>query len=994
MVNHAGILNRFLGRRHKQVLQLGVFVCSVVAGQSLVAEPTDAAADISVSAQQSASASSGSSSSSKKFKKFTEVTEDAKQYEGLLNLYEKDDHLYAAIKSSQLDKPFLAPIAIAKGVASAGSPLNFGDEWVIMFRRVGDKVQVVRKNIRYEAPKGTPLEKAVEQNYLDSVLMAIPIVSDDPPGGGVLVDFTDIFLGNFANLPFGSIDRSRSSWHKIKAFEKNVELEVKATFNGGYSSYYSYGYDDGVIDKRGVTVVVHYSLTELPPSGYKPRLADQRVGHFLNATKDFGSKDADTQFTRRINRWRLEKANPKADLSPPKKQIVWWVENTVPHEYRPYVEEGILEWNKAFEKIGYRNALGVRWQQEGDEFDAEDTNYCTFKWVTTPYTFARSGLRADPITGEMIDGDVIFDASWVRYWKQEYAFLMGMPVPAKGEGANADHPEGSLLDVGEIISPIMAAKHGYGMPVTAPAQQLQEQMLRQNQHGEQQDQGRTVGMVPSSWSPLQRMLSGRMSVGGLSTCQYALAKQQEFRLAAIALAAREKDEADGNDGKEGDKEKDLELPEEFVGQLIKEIVMHEVGHSLGLRHNFRASAMLSLDEVNDTSITRKKGMVGSVMDYSPINISPDRKKQGDYATTTIGPYDYWAIEYAYKPISGDEEKELQKIAERSPEPDLAYSTDEDLYMSNDPLVNVYDLGDDPLAYGKQRIELAENLIEDIDEKVVRDGESWVRLRSAFSVLLSQYGNAAYMASSYIGGQYFSKHHKSKEEVADPVVPVAGKRQREALEFLTEKVLSDDAFHFSPQTLRRLTRENWYHWGSNSFFFSGDLVYPVHDHVLAIQKIVLNHCFSASVLKRLQDQQLLVEGDDALEIAEVFRTLSDSIWTELGVEQDDLPEQLEISPIRRNLQREHMRKLSTIVIGQQRNSLFDLYAYVLFAGNSYQYPADARSLARMHLRELGDKLERVLGIEGLKIEDSSRAHLQEVKEQIDKVLSASLDASGP
>jgi len=292
--------------------------------------------------------------------------------------------------------------------------------------------------------------------------------------------------------------------------------------------------------------------------------------------------------------------------------------------------------------------------------------------------------------------------------------------------------------------------------------------------------------------------------------------------------------------------------------------------------------MLSLDEINDPSITRKKGMVGSVMDYSPINISPDQDKQGDFATTTIGPYDYWAIEYAYKPISGDEKKELKEIAARSPEPDLAYATDEDLWMSNDPLVHVYDLGDDPLAYGKQRIKLAEKLLKGLDDNVVRDGESWARLRSAFSVLLSQYGNAAYLASSNIGGQYFSKHHKGGEDVSDPIVPVEGKRQREALEFLIEKILSDEAFQFSPQTLRRLTKESWYHWGSRSFFFSGDVAYPIHDRVLGIQKIVLNHCFNASVLKRLQDQQLMVDGDDALKIAEVFRTLSDSIWTELSV----------------------------------------------------------------------------------------------------------------
>ena len=119
--------------------------------------------------------------------------------------------------------------------------------------------------------------------------------------------------------------------------------------------------------------------------------------------------------------------------------------------------------------------------------------------------------------------------------------------------------------------------------------------------------------------------------------------------------------------------------------MIKEVVMHEVGHSLGLRHNFKASTMLDADQLNDTAITRAKGMVGSVMDYNPINIAPKGQKQGDYTTTTIGPYDYWAIEYAYKPIDGDEAAELKKIAARSPEPDLVYATDEDMYLNNDPL---------------------------------------------------------------------------------------------------------------------------------------------------------------------------------------------------------------------------------------------------------------------------------------------------------------------
>ena len=459
-----------------------------------------------------------------KFKDFKKLVEDATVYDGLFTLHHKDDHLYAEIKNSQLKKMYLAPMAIARGMASAGTPLNFGDEWILMFRRAGDNIQVVRKNIRYEAPKDTPLAKAVEQNYTDSILLSLPILAKNSAKQSVVVDFSDIFLNNFARLPLGNADRSRTRWHKVKAFPNNVELQVETTFRGRPS----YGFDDGVIDQRGITVVVHYSLSKRPEPGYKPRLADPRVGHFLNATKDFGSKDPNSVFVRRINRWRLQKANPGAELSPPKKQLVWWVENTVPHEYRPYVEEGILEWNKAFRKIGFRNAIGVRWQNDDDEFDPEDINYCTFRWITTPNTFAMSGLRADPITGEMIDGDVIFDASWIRAWKSEYALLVGAPAPT-GMG---DESAPQIQGVGEIISPMFALKQGYGLPHSATRFMRAAGVDHQLQ-----------GLVPEGQSLLQRRLNERFAPAKFASCQCASAKRHEYALAAMSLAAR----AGGND---------------------------------------------------------------------------------------------------------------------------------------------------------------------------------------------------------------------------------------------------------------------------------------------------------------------------------------------------------------------------------------------------------------------------------------------------------------
>ena len=120
----------------------------------------------------------------KKFQDFNELTKDSKKYDGFFTLHEKEQHLYAEIKPNQLEQPILAPMVIARGSANAGNPLNFGDEWVLMFRRVDDKLQLIRKNIHFNAPAGTPLDKAVKQNYTDSILMALPILSISPNGGG------------------------------------------------------------------------------------------------------------------------------------------------------------------------------------------------------------------------------------------------------------------------------------------------------------------------------------------------------------------------------------------------------------------------------------------------------------------------------------------------------------------------------------------------------------------------------------------------------------------------------------------------------------------------------------------------------------------------------------------------------------------------------------------------------------------------------------------
>jgi hypothetical protein len=935
------------------------------------------------------------------YRDFDEVTKGAQRIDGLFTLHRKDDHLYAEIRPHQFDEPMLVPVTIARGLAMAGWPINQGDEWVIAFHRAGDKVQVVRKNIYYKAPEHSPLEKAVKQNYTDSVMMALPIVSIHHAGGqSVVVDFADVFLTDFAQLGIGFLDRNRTTWHKVKGFANNVEIEVDATFGGGgHGGMHGFG-GGGSVDDRGRTVVIHYSLAKMPDHGYHPRHADDRVGHFLNTTKDFGSDDPDTSYVRLVNRWRLEKADHRADLSPPKRQIVWYVEDNVPHEYRPAVEDGIREWNKAFEKIGFRDAIAVRWQQAGrDEFDPEDINYCTFRWITTSDTFAMSCLRSNPVTGEMIDGDVIFDASWIRYWTEQYAFLTGTPTPS-GRGAEAGAGASEPLAVGRVISPILAAREGFGLPRPLPRTTARLLGVLGGTEAPR------VELVPQRWNELEAKIRRRQSSGPFAACQLSYGMRPELGLAAIAFAEA-KDKGKGKEKDKDEKDKDKEkkkdepkLPEELIPQLIKEVVMHEVGHSLGLRHNFKASTMLSADQLNDKAITRVKGMSGSVMDYNPINIAPKGQKQGDYVTTTIGPYDYWAIEYAYKPIDGNEQAELKKIASRSPEHDLVFATDEDMYLSDDPLVNTYDLGSDTLRFAKDRVALAAELAKDLDAKVVRDGESFVRVREAFGVLMSQWGNAAHLVSSHVGGQSVARDHRGKG-ARDPLTPVPAARQRAAMAFLTGQILSDKAFRFSPALLRRLAGDTWHDWGSGGFDLGSSVDYPVNEEILSIQKIALSHCLSPGVLSRLENQAHQVESaGDALSPAEVFRGISDGVWSELadpaaaksGAGADG--KTFGLSTVRRNLQREHLRRLAVIALGNGRPAGFDdVYRYVTFF-NAGRYPADARSLARMHLRETDARIAKLLARKDLPVDDTTRAHLEECRDQIAKVVDAGLQIREP
>jgi hypothetical protein len=844
---------------------------------------------------------------------YTDVLRDFKTIDGLIKLHRKENQLYAEISPSQLNRDFIVLISISRGIGEGmllgGMTWGFGDDWLWQFRKVDDNIHVVRRNVRFRAAHGSPEEKAVKLAYTDSVLFSLPIVTT-APSGGMVIDIDQIFMSDLPQisrmLPGFYFAGNKSSWDSVKGFEQNVELEVAATYasNGNFEI-------DTVPDSRGATINVHYSISDLPHTGYQPRMADDRVGYFLTAIKDFSKKSDEDRFIRYINRWDLQKDDPTAEVSTPKKPITFYLEKTVPFKYRKPISDGISEWNKAFEKAGFYNAIQVIQQQDNDDWDPEDVRYNTFRWITASAGFAMGPSRVNPVTGQILDADIIFDADFIQFWKREY----------------------------ETFTPAtIAAMTGGPLDLESYQAQIERIPAAQRHHA-------------------------------LCRCELHNGMSREFALGAVALLANAPAAVS------------VQQQDKLIAQGLKEVVMHEVGHTLGLRHNFKASTMLSLADVNDREKTKDTGMVGSVMDYSPVNIVPKDMKQGDYLSQTIGPYDMWAIEYGYKPLPGGTEgevAELKKIASRAAEPQLAYATDEDTRgIDPDPLANRFDMGSDTIEYAKTRARLISELWPIMIDRVTADGDGYQRARQAFGVLLGNYGQAMFFASRQVGGILVNRDHKSDPNGRPPFVIVPVGKQRDALALVEENVLSDKPFNFPPELYNKLAATRWEHWGSD---MPNRVDYAVHEVIAQWQDRILSQVMSPLTLQRIYDSELKVPADqDALTAAELLSRLTTAVFAEAGQLKpgEYSNRKPAISSLRRDLQRRYLKRLSNLAMGTTSGA-----------------PDDCRTVAALELSGLEQKIKQVLGNAELKLDTYTRAHLEESAALIRKVLDARLNLQRP
>jgi hypothetical protein len=296
---------------------------------------------------------------------------------------------------------------------------------------------------------------------------------------------------------------------------------------------------------------------------------------------------------------------------------------------------------------------------------------------------------------------------------------------------------------------------------------------------------------------------------------------------------------------------------EYMKQSLYYLVLHEMGHTLGLNHNMKASQMLSPTELHNKSLTQKIGLTASVMDYPAANVALDKSKQGDFFTTRPGPYDLWAIEFGYTPSLLDPNAEAErslKLLSKSGDSLLIFGNDADdmrgVGSGIDPRVNVNDLSDDAISYSIERMKLSLDLTIKLKAKYIKPNQSYQELRQAYNIVQNEYFQAANVTVKYIGGVYVNRVFANQPGAGKAFVPVPLADQRRAMNALSAYAFSANAFGVQNDLYPFLQPQR------RGFGFFGSNEDPkIHERIIGYQRTLLMHLFSSTVHKRMSDTRL-------------------------------------------------------------------------------------------------------------------------------------------
>jgi len=711
-----------------------------------------------------------------KFKKYDEViTDKAITQVGVFTTHRVDGKVYFEIPNDQLGREFVWLIKVAgiqtgKGMISGDSARNY-----IYFERIGDDLLLRSRDYSVISKEGEPESWVVDATDLDALLAKLKIVTfgeDKTP----VVDVTKLFVGNvkgLEGLSRGKMDTKLSLVKNVKAFERNVEARVLGRFT-------QKPLRPGPKAKpQEVTAEIRHSILALPDDLMKPRQYNHRVGYFDDSYTDFSGAKNKVVTKRLINRWRLVKKDPTADISEPVKPITWYIDRGTPTRYIEAVREGIEFWTTAFEAAGFKNGIVAKMAptvEEDPDWDPEDARYAVIRWVPSTVPNANGPHVADPRTGEIIEADVRMYHNVIKLIEEWYFAQAGATDP---------------------------------------------------------------------------------------------------------------------------RAKKLPLPDDVMSDLVRFVVAHEVGHSIGLHHNMLGSNAYTIEQLRDPAFVAKNGVASSIMDYARFNyvMQPeDGVSPIDYVT---GPYDNFAIEWGYREFPGDlsdeEEKPLlNKIADRQlTNKALRW----DAYSAGsrfDPRNQTEDISNNAVEATRLGMKNLERIMANVVEAAsYEDGMTYDEVKVAYIALASQFNRELGHVAKYVGGSIYRNELAQGHDDAAVYTAYPLARQKEALRFLAANAFKLPAFWKNDEVMKRVGQD---------FYL---------DTVSRFGTNALNRVLSARTVDHMIKQR--AAGVVAYSPVELFAEVRSAVFEELNSRKPN------VSAYRRNLQATMVNKLVTAIAPKSKLS---------------------------------------------------------------------------